>query len=256
MFVILAPELIPEIVTVLLPGPADFVSARSRVQASRAQARRRWFPSLLPAVPQPVQDHVILLALPDWCHDIYVVCDCLRVNGTVFCSYVRASMDRASLLAAAGFSSNVDYEVYVHGLVGPLGHTEFVEVASGYCVSFLPRAGGVLVVSDVDDRLADPSGWNLQLRLPVLPGTWIHLLTDNGSDRLLVPADGRRFLRQHIAAALGLAAADFSFCSLPGLRFVTRLMLESLLTMCTWSPLSVPSQMSRTILVTSFSWLT
>ena len=160
-------------------------------------------------MPQPVQDHVLLLALPDWCNDIYVVCDCSRINGAIFCSYGRARMDREALLATAGFSSNADYEVYVHDLLGPVGNTETIDVASGYCVSFLPSTGDMLVVSDIDDRLADPSGWNLQVRIPAVAGLWAHLLTDEGSARILIPEDRRRFLRQHIAESLDIAADEF-----------------------------------------------
>ena len=152
LFLILAPDLIPEMVTVWLPGPTAFASAYDRVQAARAPLRRRRLARLIPVQPQPRQDHVVLLALPVWSRDVYIVCDCMHVNGTIFCAFCPASTDRASLLAIAGFGADASHEVYVHDLLGPLAAHEQVDVESGYCVSFLPDHGAILVVSDVDDR--------------------------------------------------------------------------------------------------------
>ncbi|CAE7343995.1 unnamed protein product [Symbiodinium sp. CCMP2592] len=202
VFVVLTPEYIPEIITIVVPGPCSWRSVQRRVQAARPPLRRGRFPALRPVEPQPVQDHVLLLAVPAWSDGVFVAIDCSRVNGTFFSVAARAQVDRAYLLAAAGFPPSSDLEVYVHNLLGPISDSERVDLCTGYCVSFLPPRNAVLVVSDVCDRLRNPTGWNLDLRLPVAPGFWIHVLTDTGPVRLLVPRERRRFLRQHVADSI------------------------------------------------------
>ena len=252
VFVVLAPELIPEIVTVRLTGPTHLDSVCECLQAARAPLRMQRYPRLVPVLPQPVQDHAIFLALPDWCTDVYIVCDCMHINGTLFCAFCSAHTDRSSLLAVAGFGADADFEIYVHDLLGPVAMHEPVHVESGYCVSFLPRRGAILVVSDIADRLVDPTGWNLQVGLPARQGLWVHLLTDQGADHILVPPDRQRFLRQHIAASLAIAEDSFVLQpARPPIRdsFVGGILADNVLVVTTESPAAASDEQHVVFLV-------
>ena len=252
VFVVLAPELIPEIVTVRLTGPTHLDSVCECLQAARAPLRMQRYPRLVPVLPQPVQDHAIFLALPDWCTDVYIVCDCMHINGTLFCAFCSAHTDRSSLLAVAGFGADADFEIYVHDLLGPVAMHEPVHVESGYCVSFLPCRGAILVVSDIADRLVDPTGWNLQVGLPARQGLWVHLLTDQGADHILVPPDRQRFLRQHIAASLAIAEDSFVLQpARPPIRdsFVGGILADNVLVVTTESPAAASDEQHVVFLV-------
>ena len=208
-FVVLAPGYIPEINTLVLNGTQTWSSLQGPLQAARPALRRQRFPTLLPAQPQPVQDHGLLISLPHWTEEVFAAFDCSQINGAVYTAAVATRVDRATLLATAGFAATSDIEVYVGDLIGPLAATEFVDILSGHCISFLPATGAVLVMSDFEERLADATGWHQEVRLPSAAGEWLRVLTDAGSTSVACPRDSRRFYRQHLAAAFDLPPDGF-----------------------------------------------
>ena len=179
------------------------------VQRKRDGTVRTRFPWLIPAHPQPVRGYVILLALPVWCNDSYVVFDLTKINGAVFCSYVRGAMDREQIVALAGLPSDSRVDVYVHDLLGPLAMGEVAQLENGYCISLLSRPEDILVVASFEDRVADAQGWEPLAALPVLTGFWVHVLDDDASYRLLVREDRRRFLHQVVAFHLDYEETSF-----------------------------------------------
>ena len=203
VFLIFAPDYAPELVTVHLPGPTDFDSVLPAVQSGRPRQQRNWFPWVVAADPQPVLEYAILLAMPGWAAEPYVIFDCSKVNGTIFCGRVGFQMRREALLAHAGFPADAAVEVYVHHNAGPLAADELVQLDTGYCISFLPSSGALLVVCSIDDRLTDPSGWNSAAAVPARIGLWLHVLTDAGPCRLFMSQHRRRFLRTDVARMLG-----------------------------------------------------
>ena len=204
VFMLLTPEYKPEVVRLTLPGPLPFSAAQQQIQEARAAPRRTYFPWLQPAVPQPIGEYVLLLALPGWTTDLYIVLDCSQVDQRIFCTFATETVDRNTLFALAGFAPDAPLDVYVPDLLGPLGDTESARLQLGQCVSFLPRDGGLLVVTTVDDRLQDPSGWLQEPALPVSQGYWIQAMHDSGSDRLLLSPERRRFVRQEVQQHLEL----------------------------------------------------
>ncbi|CAE7717956.1 abcF4 [Symbiodinium sp. CCMP2592] len=206
VFLLLTPEYTPERVSVQLPEQSHFAVALDRIQQARAATRRGYHPRLEPVVDQPLAGCILLLALPAWTTDLYVAFNCAQVNGSVFCVHVPHRTDRTTLLAHAGFASTEQLDVYVPGLLGPLQPHEVITLQIGSCVSLLPQGAGILIVSSSQDRLQDPNGWEPHALPPVVAGAWLHVMTDEGSHRLHMPAEGRRFLRQELGHHLGLPA--------------------------------------------------
>ena len=209
VFLILAPELAPVMVVADSSPTVSVPDVLMNVQRRRDSTDRTRFPWLVPVHPQPVGSYVILLALPVWCNDSYVAFDLTRVNGTVFCSYVRGAMAREHILALAGFPADSHIDVYVHDLLGPLAAGEVAQLANGYCISFLSRPEDILVVASFEDRVSDAQGWDSRAPLPVLAGFWVHVLDNNAAYRLMIRDDRRRFLHQAVAMHLDYEESSF-----------------------------------------------
>ena len=140
-----------------------------------------------------------------------MVADALRLNGTLGCFFVRADVDRETLLATAGFPAVPTIEVYVPGLPNPLQDRQRIQLSTGDCVSFVPFSGSVFVVTNL------ASGWQANPELPCLPGYWVHLLTEDGQQRILIEPQRRRFLRVELARHLDLVDVDFVLQAVPTL---------------------------------------
>ena len=79
----------------------------------------------------------------------------------------------------------------------------------------MPLSGLPFVVTDLADRLQDATGWHANPELPCLSGFWVHALTEEGQQRLLVAPHRRRFLREELARHLDLAEVDFALQPVP-----------------------------------------
>ena len=178
-FLLFPPEYTPELVEAVLPIGSSVDEALHLIAAGRSATRQEAFPILVPAHPQPLAGLAVGVALPAWCQDRYVIMDCTRVNGTLFCALCSDVTNRASLLAVAGLAPGVGFEVFVHEREWALNDHDAIGVHSGYCVTFVPPQHPPFVVAHLADMLHDPLAWNPAAELPGLHGRWVNLLTDD-----------------------------------------------------------------------------
>ena len=120
-FLLFAPEYRPEVVDALVPVGSTVAQALEILQLLRAPLSIALFPALVPVQPQPLRACALCLAIPSWTTDRYILLDCSRVNGTVFCALCADVTNRASLLAIARLPRDPALEVYVNDRVLPLG---------------------------------------------------------------------------------------------------------------------------------------
>ncbi|CAE7732831.1 unnamed protein product [Symbiodinium sp. CCMP2592] len=178
-------------------------AALSSIQAQRSQRVRALFPEVTFAHPQPVDAFALCIALPSWTQDKYVVLDCSRMNGAIFCGLCAPVTTRASLLAIARLPRHANVEVYVHDRVTPLGEQDAIGIDTGFCVSFVPLGHLVFTVTRIQDMLQDPLSWNREAPLPGLDGRWFLLLTDDEPTQFLRAPWNTGSQRADIAQVLG-----------------------------------------------------
>ena len=126
---VLAPEYAPEVVRVAFDTSMSVQAAVNAVNSQRDRFARLRFPDVYEARPQPSFDFAVCVATPSWTQDTFVVVDALRLNGTLGCLFVRAAVDRETLLATAGFPAMPTIEVYVPGLPVPLQDRQQVQLS-------------------------------------------------------------------------------------------------------------------------------
>ena len=132
-----------------------------------------------------------------------MIMDCTRVNGTLFCALCSDVTNRASLLAVAGLTPGVGFEVFVHEREWALNDHDAIGVHSGYCVTFVPPQHPPFVVAHLADMLHDPLAWNPAAELPGLHGRWVNLLTDDEPYQVLPSPQRVLPARVEFAALLG-----------------------------------------------------
>ena len=121
----------------VLPVPSTVGRALRTVGNARDHSRERLYQQLVPAAPQPANDFCTLLAVPTSLKDACIVCFDLRhIDGRLFCELIPDSMNRESLLLAAGFPVSSDTEVYVGDTWVPLANGQWTRLWAGLTVSF------------------------------------------------------------------------------------------------------------------------
>ena len=208
-FFLLAPDYAPERVVLQLEPVMSLRQCLRRLQSQRESLPRLRFPYVFPASPQPSLEFAVCLAVPAWDETRYIVLDCLRWNGTVACERAPDPVTREQLMAIAGIPAMASTEVYVPRVPVPLSIGQEVSLDAGSCVTFLPHPGPYFVAAELVDMLQDLDVWSPSPPLPCSPGLWVHVLSDTGHYRMLVPPDRRQDLRADVASQLGFAESDF-----------------------------------------------
>ena len=202
-FLLFAPEYVPEVVDVDLPAGCSVLQALECVQAFRTPHLVSRFSVLVPVRPQTLAACALCLALPPWCVATYVLLDCSRVSGAVFCAPCAEVTTRASLFAIARLPRDRAIDVYVQDRVLPLQEGDAIGIRTGYSIVFVPADHPPFVVTYVADMLQDPLSWDRAVPLPGVDGLWRYLLTDDEPMQFLPSTQRRGTLRDAIARALG-----------------------------------------------------
>ncbi|OLQ15285.1 hypothetical protein AK812_SmicGene539 [Symbiodinium microadriaticum] len=205
-FLLFTPDYCPEQVTVDLTIPATVRQALDSVQANRSETGQRRFPMLHVVEPQPLVTTAVLLALPDWCRSVYVIIDCSRFLGTVFCLFVSPRMTYEAILTAAGIDVHAPVAVFVHTAPMPLQPGQAVDLQLGYCASITRLPSPPLAMANLHTLLLSSEGWGPFFNVTGRPGQWICLLTDTEPFMFQLHQDRRQSLRADIANALGREA--------------------------------------------------
>ena len=192
---IYVPDYLPEMITASVFMPCSVDAAMSAVVGAREQDAILRFPRLILASPQPDRWFLIALAVPNWLTDRPVVLlDCRRINQTMFAKLLHSSLNRESLLRAAGLSCRSTWDVYVHGLLHPLEHGQRITLVSGMLVTFVPHGCGAPATYDAAALLTQGDSWDLDAVVTApggMPGQHFWLLTD-GMPTIFEVRPGRR----------------------------------------------------------------
>ena len=136
---IYVPETLPELITVEVSTPTDVLSFLSAVGGARSDDRARVFPEITPVAPQPVLEFALIVAAPEWLTDaVIVLFDCRRIEQGVFAARVSLSLNRESILLAAGLPPDMSVHVHVHGLLHPLSRGQRITMVPGMTISIVP----------------------------------------------------------------------------------------------------------------------
>ena len=171
------------------------------VQIQRSPDRILCFPVIVPVRPQP-SAAAVCLALPAWTNERFVLMDCSRVNGAMFCALSAAVTTRASLLAVARLERVPGMEVFVHERPLALTDHDAIGVQNGFCVTFVPPNHPAFAVAFLEDMLFDPLTWNLEAEIPAIFGRWVFLLTDDENTQVLPSPQRSVSARLELAALL------------------------------------------------------
>ncbi|CAE7564448.1 unnamed protein product [Symbiodinium necroappetens] len=209
-FLLLGQEYAPEMVIVSQDSTELSAVLRS-VQSRRDATCRRRFAQLVPVHPQPAESYALAIVKPVWSREVYVVFDCLRVNGSVFCWLASAAMTRSAILAVAGIPDTSEHEVYVPDQDLPLGAQDVCRLNTGACVSIVPVSCPWFVVASLQDMLLDSTSWSTAAALPCVPGDWLYVLSDTGPCCLQIPEARPDELFSTVADALGVPLSRATF---------------------------------------------
>ena len=203
-FLILSQEYAPELVCVSLHAAINVATALAQAQAGRDRDAVARFSVLVPVDPQPFAAFALIVAMPSWSNDTFVVFDLSKITGAVFCWLSSPHLTRASILAISGVPDAPGLEVYVPGQDLPLGPTEVCRLRSGACISVIPPSCQSFVVADLGDMLLSTEGWNTDAPLPCVPGEFLHMLTDGGPCSIVLRSQPVADLREDVCSALSL----------------------------------------------------
>ncbi|OLP86955.1 hypothetical protein AK812_SmicGene31882 [Symbiodinium microadriaticum] len=204
---IYVPETLPELITVEVPTPTAVPSFLSAVVGARSDERARVFPEITPVAPQPVLEFALLVAAPEWLTEhVIVLFDCRRIEQGVFAARVSHSLNRESILLAAGLPADMAVNVHVHGLLHPLSRGQRITMVPGMTISIVPPSERVPVGYDLADRLLTVEGWNHEAELPGptnFMGSYLRVLTDAWPLNFEVKPGRHAHFREDLAHALG-----------------------------------------------------
>ena len=134
-----------------------------------------------------------------------VLLDCRPVNDVFFAAWVAKSLNRESLLLAAGFRATDTHHVFVHGLVQPLAAWQTIALFSGMVVTFTPAGVHSPATYDFPTMLLQQVDWSAHAEVPGAahaPGVYFHVLTDAGAQMFAVGQWCRQQFREDLAAQL------------------------------------------------------
>ena len=209
-FLIYTPETAPELIDIRIGLNETVNAVVAAIQLARSRLPSSRFPVVIPCAFQPLQHFAIAVALPVWNQDVYILLDCSRCNGAVFCALSSPVTTRTALLAVARLPADTGIEVFVHDRLHRLEDGEVIEVHSGICVNFVPQAHPLFAVARLEDMLADPQAWDLDATPPHVEGRWIHVLTDTEPLHFRPSLVAGLTFRTQIADALGCSPETLS----------------------------------------------
>ncbi|CAE7940187.1 unnamed protein product, partial [Symbiodinium sp. KB8] len=211
------PDFVPEIVEVEVSLPAAIETLLAKLRLARPPEQASSFSILSPASPQPLRSLAIFVAGPVWqSYTVVILVDCRRYNGCMFARAVPHSLNRESLMQAAGVPADEAVHVYVHGLIQPLALDQRITLLHGMTVSFVPRTENGPASHDLADMLLSNDGWD---SIVPIPGPRAHinshcyLLTDTRHFTMAIQADRRSEFREDVAQAAGAAEHRLSICT-------------------------------------------
>ena len=211
------PDFVPEIVEVEVSLPAAIETLLAKLRLARPPEQASSFSILSPASPQPLRSLAIFVAGPTWqSYTVVILVDCRRYNGCMFARAVPHSLNRESLMQAAGLPADEAVHVYVHGLIQPLALDQRITLLHGMTVSFVPRTENGPASHDLADMLLSNDGWD---SIVPIPGPRAHinshcyLLTDTRHFTMAIQADRRSEFREDVARAAGAAEHRLSICT-------------------------------------------
>ena len=186
VFVVLAPQCLPEQVLVPLEpglGMQDFLDI---VNDERLESLFRLYPVLWPARPQPDSSFGVLLASPAWAAAFHFACfDVRDLDGRLFVTEVPVVATRAQLCALADVPDTAAVSVFAYGSLAPLGHDELAPYAAGGTVVFSVRNFLLRPLLQLEHMLESPFLWDSEPALPMGPvGDFYCCVSDQGN-RLL-----------------------------------------------------------------------
>ncbi|CAE6952212.1 hypothetical protein AK812_SmicGene15638 [Symbiodinium microadriaticum] len=203
LFFLYAPFRVPEVLLLPLRIPCTVQEALQAVAESRDETLSARYPEVIIADPQPDTAFASLLLAPAWAlHNTIVLFDCRSINGALFCLDVWPRLNRESLCATAGLSSDPDVQVFVHGMPWALGAWQLVDLANGSTVTFLRRGQPAPQRNILEDMLFDSDSWNAQTVVPAPGGQHYLLLTEGIPHLFTLEAEGRLGYRDLIAQQL------------------------------------------------------
>ena len=177
-FLLLGQEYAPELVVVLrTEDPKECIRS---IQNGRDHSSRSRFGQIVTVHPQPAAEYALMVAKPTWSTHVFVVFDCLKVNGVAFCWLASPAMTRSAILAVSGLPDTSDYEVYAPDRDMPLGQFEVCNLETGACISIIPATCQFFVVTSLEDMLLSNDGWSTEAAVPCAPGEWLYVLSDSG----------------------------------------------------------------------------
>ncbi|CAE7876696.1 unnamed protein product [Symbiodinium microadriaticum] len=201
-FLLLGQEYAPELVVVLRTD--DLEECIRSVQRGRDGSNRSRFGHVVPVRPQPAAEYALAVVKPTWSTHVFVIFDCLKVNGVAFCWLVSPAMTRSAILTVSGLPDTADYEVYAPDRDMPLGQFEVCNLETGACISIIPAACQFFVVTSLEDMLLSNDGWSTEAALPCAPGEWLYVLSDSGPCSLQLAEARADLLTPAVATILEL----------------------------------------------------
>ena len=192
---IYVPDTLPELVNASAFMPCSIDTALAAVAGARERDAVQLFPRVILASPQPDREFLVAVALPSWLQERPIVLlDCRRVNRTMFAKLLHGSLNRESLLRAAGLSCRSTWDVFVHGLLQPLGHGQRITLVSGMLITIVPCGCGAPATDAAEVLLTAGDSWDLDAVVTApggSPGQHFWLLTD-GMTAVFEVRPGRR----------------------------------------------------------------
>ncbi|OLP82019.1 hypothetical protein AK812_SmicGene37367 [Symbiodinium microadriaticum] len=192
---IYVPDTLPELVNASAFMPCSIDTALAAVAGARERDAVQLFPRVILASPQPDREFLVAVALPNWLQERPVVLlDCRRVNRTMFAKLLHGSLNRESLLRAAGLSCRSTWDVFVHRLLQPLAHGQRITLVSGMLITIVPCGCGAPATDDAAALLTAGDSWDLDAVVTApggSPGQHFWLLTD-GMPAVFEVRPGRR----------------------------------------------------------------
>ncbi|CAE7942823.1 unnamed protein product, partial [Symbiodinium necroappetens] len=163
-FAVLTPDYPPETGEVELDLPCTPEEVIQAVQASRPTPCHLRFPFLIPASPQSVVGHAVLLATPRWAPlALTVLVNTSAIDGRIFACYALEYADYSTLIAMADLPPQTAYDVYAGDDDQPLNE--------GVQIHLFP--GMQIAITFADQHIA----FGLPFaRTLMLPDAWSHAL--------------------------------------------------------------------------------
>ncbi|CAE7285274.1 unnamed protein product, partial [Symbiodinium sp. CCMP2456] len=136
---ILAPEYVPEQVTVSLQFPAVLADLLTLIQQVRDPDKARRFPYLHHVLPQRLTGVGVFVATPHWRRDARILCmDLTRLDGRLFATQAPAYADRSVLLELADLTDTPHIQVLAGIDSVSLQGDAMIHAALGTSITFLP----------------------------------------------------------------------------------------------------------------------